>query len=85
MYKFKNCPLGQYRENRVPDKSGVTLFKTVHKVSKPKLHYEILENMQSSQMKGRFKVGMYSEYSKQKSDEKVVQDMRYKKYGDSGN
>ena len=36
-------------------------------------------------MKGRFKVGMYSEYSKQKSDEKVVQDMRYKKYGDSGN
>lgn len=72
-------------ENRIPDEPGETLFKAVHEHIESKLHYEIPENLWSSQIKGKFKVGMNSEYSKQKTAERVVQDMRYKNYSDSGN
>lgn len=59
-------------------------FKAVHEDIEPKSHYERQENMQSSGMKGRFNGGMNSEVSKQ-SSERMVQEMRCKKYGDSGN
>lgn len=37
--------LGQYIENRVPDKSGEIFFKAVHENIAAKLHYEVPENM----------------------------------------
>lgn len=58
--------MGQYLESRILDKPGEMLFKAVHVHIEPKLHYEITENWWSSQTKGKFKIRMNSEYSKQK-------------------